>query len=157
MAPDVPSPTSGVSRGVAGAPCLYSNNSTEIVGTASESPSEIKLSPYFKRQAHTLHANVERLIKGAPSIGHVAFITLTFRENLKDHQEAGKRFNSFNNHFLRPNSDYGKWVNVKERQSRGALHYHMIVETSQDIREGFDFDLYAVSYTHLTLPTSDLV
>ena len=133
---------SGVSRGGVGPSCLYSNNSTEKERNATESPSEIKLSPYFKRQAHTLHSNVERLIKGAPSIGHVAFITLTFRENLKDHQEAGKRFNSFNNHFLRPSSDYGKWVNVKERQSRGALHYHMIVETSQDIREGFDFDLY---------------
>lgn len=135
-------PPSGVSRGGSAPSCLSSNISTEEQRNATESPNEIKLSPYFKRQAHTLHSNVERLIAGAPSIGHVAFITLTFRENLKDHQEAGKRFNSFNNHFLRPNPDYGKWVNVKERQSRGALHYHMIIETSRDIRDGFDFDLY---------------
>jgi hypothetical protein len=33
-------------------------------------------------------------------------------------------------------------VNVKEHQSRGAWHYHMIISLSGDVRTGFDFDLY---------------
>jgi hypothetical protein len=132
---------SGESREGVGPSCLYSNISIDGDGNTTESPSEIKLSPYFKRQAHTLHSNVVRMAEGVPDIGHLAFITLTFRKNL-DHHEAGKCFNSFNNNFLRPNPDYGHWVSVKERQKRGAIHYHLIAQTNLDIREGFDFDLY---------------
>lgn len=131
-------------------PCLFSNISPEREKKTPATPDGPKLSPYFKRQAHTLHANVIRLAESVPSICYLAFVTLTFRENIKDHKEAGKRFDSFNKHFLSPNHDYGHWVNVKERQEKrgkkngdsGALHYHMVVQTVHDIRTGFDFDLY---------------
>lgn len=131
-------------------PCLSSNISPESEKKTPATPDGPKLSPYYKRQAHTLHANVVRLSESCPSICYLAFITLTFQENIKDHKEAGKRFDSFNKHFLHPNPDYGSWINVKERQEKrgkkngdsGALHYHMVIQTAHDIRTGFDFDLY---------------
>jgi len=137
-------------EGVGVPSCLSSNISPEREKKTPAAPDGPKLSPYFKRQAHTLHANIKRLIEACPDINYVAFITLTFRENIKDHKEAGKRFDSFNKNFLHPNPDYGSWANVKERQEKrgkkngdsGALHYHMVVQTAHDIRTGFDFDLY---------------
>lgn len=130
--------------------CLYSNNSIEnnksISENTSESPSSTSdncLTPYHKRQAQTLFLNVERLVKKeAISINHVGFLTLTFKDNVKDPKEAYRRFRSFNTNFLSKHPVYGEWVNTKEHQKRGAWHFHMIITLDQDIRTGFDFDLY---------------
>ena len=130
-------------------PCLYSNNSTETPERAKKDSkleavtalSEF-LTPYYKRAAHTLYSNVDRLVNLAPSVGHVAFLTLTFRDNVQDHEEAYKRFRSFNSHFLAPSEEFGEWLCVKERQGRGAWHYHMIIHVKGDIQDGFDFDAY---------------
>lgn len=132
------------------APCLYSNNSTETLNSSSsdEKLEYVKsltnlLSPYHKRQAHTLFSNVERLItKEAKSPDHVAFLTLTFQENVTDHAEAYKRFRSFNSHYLAPHKLLLEWVCSKERQKRGAWHYHLVIACENDIKTGFDFDLY---------------
>jgi len=131
-------------------PCLFSNNSTEsefLSEPACQNPlqsSEFnKLSGYHKRQAQTLYENVDRLAtKVAPSVNHLAFLTLTFQENITDFKEAYRRFRSFNSHFLAPHSDFQEWVNVKEQQVRGAWHYHMVIHVTPDILTGFDFDLY---------------
>jgi len=68
----------------------------------------------------------------------VGFLTLTFEENVVDHKEAYRRFNSFRVNFLTKYFD--EYMLVKERQKRGAWHYHLLVAMSQDIRTGFDFD-----------------
>lgn len=124
-------------------PCLYSNISSEIpedekteaiLGLAS------LLSPYHKKAAHTLHVNVERLIMEAASLGHVGFLTLTFKENLTDNKTASRRFNTFNSHFLNADPRFGTKIIVKEPQSRGAWHYHILIQLSQDIRTGFDYE-----------------
>jgi hypothetical protein len=101
------------------------------------------LTPYYRKSAETLYSNVSRLISLAPSINHIGFLTLTFKDNVKDHKEAYKRFRSFNSNFLSPHPDFGEYVCVKERQTRGAWHYHMVVILKHDIRTDFDFDGYS--------------
>ncbi len=134
------------------APCLYSNNSIEILphGTVKPLSDYISavsntLTSYHKRQAETLHLNVKRLIgKEAKSPNHVAFLTLTFQKNITDHKKAYKRFRSFNTNYLSKHEKFGEWVCVKERQKRGAWHYHLVVAMSEDIKTGFDFDKYGI-------------
>ena len=144
QAHDLPEVTSCVSTG--GPPdllYLYSNICTEnteqekteaILGLAS------LLSSYHKKAAQTLHLNVERLILEAPSLGHVGFLTLTFKDNVKVNSEASKRFKSLNSHFLATDPRFGIKIVVKEPQKRGAWHYHVLIQLSEDIRTGFDFE-----------------
>jgi hypothetical protein len=79
---------------------------------------------------------MEALIKRV-GIERVAFITLTFRENLTDYREAQRRFNSLATHVLRQH--LSEWVVAVERQGRGAIHYHLLAVFPVDIRTGFDF------------------
>ena len=131
-------------------PCLYSNNSIQPPQTHPETPenkdllSKVnQLQPGHKKSAFTLASNVERIVAvESESINHVAFLTLTFQQNITDHREAYKRFRSFNTNFLAPHPVYGHWISVKEHQARGAWHYHMIIQLTEDIRTGFDFDKY---------------
>lgn len=125
-------------------PCLYSNNSIQP-SADDKNLDTVKalstlLTPYHKRQAHTLFSNVERLInKEALSINHVAFLTLTFPDNVTDHREAYRRFRSMNTNFL-SSWAVGSWLCVKERQKRGAWHYHLIVALKDDIKTGVNFE-----------------
>lgn len=133
---------------VAPLPCLFSNNSIDGV----ESPPEREqldtvlalsclLSPYRKRQAHTLFSNVHRLIeKEAPSINHVGFLTLTFPDNVTDPKEAYDKYRSMNTNFLSKWDAVKDWICVKERQARGAWHYHLVVVFNGDIRTGVNFE-----------------
>lgn len=127
-------------------PSLYSNICTEqseertadaIAGLIS------LLSPYHKKAAETLHVNVERLIKEAESLAHVGFMTLTFKENITDNQEASRRFKSLNTHFLATDPRFGLKIVVKEPQKRGAWHFHLIIQLTCDIRTGVDFEALA--------------
>lgn len=138
--------------GVAGSggsplPCLYSNNSTEnqenISATDGIKALICLLTPYWKRAAQTLYLNVERLCSEAESIGHVGFFTLTFKENITDHKEASKRFNSLNSHFLNQDPRFKTKIITKEPQKRGAWHYHILIVLSEDIQTGFDSEAVA--------------
>ena len=112
---------------------LNSNNSTEISKNLS------KLTPYHKKKAYTLEKDVAKFVSQV-GINHILFLTLTFVDNIKDNKEASRRFNIFNIHFL---SKYiGRWMLVKERQKRGAWHYHILIEVPFDARTGFDFNSY---------------
>ena len=116
-------------------PYLYlnSNNSTEFLKKLS------KLTPYHKKKAHVLEKDVEKFVSQV-GINNILFLTLTFAENIKDNKEASRRFNIFNIHFL---AKYlGRWMLVKERQKRGAWHYHILIEVPFDARTGFDFNSY---------------
>ena len=125
-------------------PCLYSNNSIEYPkDVAILDLAKSVLSPYYKRAAATLAANVLRLSKESKGISHLAFVTLTFKRNVRDHLEASRCFNSFNSNSFSKNPDYGTYINTKELQdARGVWHYHLIVEVKEDILTGFDFPAF---------------
>lgn len=132
-------------------PCLYSNNAIETPRTdyTAHEVEQIQalcgiLAPYARKQAHTLFSNVERFItRIAPTKGHVAFFTLTFPDKVFDYKEVRRRWNSLNNNYLRNHSEFGEWISVKEQHKDGSWHLHVLIEVSQDIRDGFDFDVYS--------------
>jgi len=113
-------------------PCLNSNNTAEILENSID-----LLTPYHRKQAFSLKENCSRFISMF-GLSHVGFLTLTFPDNVVDNKEAYRRFCSFRKHFL--TKVFSEYMLVKERQKRGAWHYHLLVAVSQDIRTGFDFD-----------------
>lgn len=127
-------------------PCLYSNNCTE------EAPSKVRkeqilalcgiLSPYHKRQAHTLFSNVSRLIDMAPSVGHVGFFTLTTKD-VTDKAEFSRRWHSMRTHYWSQSPHFGHWISCFEQQKRGAWHLHILVILPYDIREGVNFEEFS--------------
>jgi hypothetical protein len=133
-------------------PCLFSNNSIELENQGAKNNSSSDkletvlalsslLTPYRKRQAHTLFENVKRLIeKEAQSIDNVGFLTLTFPDNVTDSQDAYSHFRSMNTNFLSKWDEVKDWICVKERQKRGAWHYHLIVVFKGDLRTGVNFE-----------------
>src|SRR5699024_1049807 len=57
------------------------------------------------------------------------FMTLTFKQNMKDHTEANKEFMKFSqrlNYKIYKKTSGLKYTCVVERQKRGAIHYHVI-------------------------------
>ena len=135
-------------------PCLYSNNSIEncrkVTPATSNESEKVEtiaalttvLSPYHKKAAQTLFLNVQRLVNEVPDIGHIAFLTLTFKDNVTDHKEASRRYNSWNTNFFSKHPAFGNYINTKEVQVRGAWHFHILVQLKGNIREGFDFAAY---------------
>jgi hypothetical protein len=67
-------------------------------------------------------------------------MTLTFPDNVTDNKEASRRWNSFKTNYLSKHPAYGEWIHVKERQKRGAWHYHIIVVLKGDIRSGVNWE-----------------
>lgn len=112
---------------------LSCNNSDEV-------PSRFnRLSPYHKKQAATIRQNAERFLVDF-GVENVGFLTLTFPDNVTDHKEASRRFDNLRRRFL--SVYFPNWMLVKERQKRGAWHYHLLVDCQKDIRTGFDFWAY---------------
>ena len=97
---------------------LNSNISTD---TPEGSPSF----PLPQKAAFALGENVHRFcsLYGLENCG---FLTLTFPDNVTCHKEASRRFNSMNTHYL--GTFYGEWIWARERQKRGAWHYHLVVQ-----------------------------
>lgn len=112
-------------------PCLYSNNGAQI------EPNTLNLlTPYHRKQAETLYWNTSSFVE-LYGLNYVGFLTLTFKDNVTDHHEASRRFKSLNKHFLK--TTFGNWILVKERQNRGAWHYHILIDCKTDIRTGFNW------------------
>ena len=89
------------------------------------------------RKADTLRRNLQDLIDRI-GIERMGFMTLTFKDNIRDRKLAEKRFHSFEIHIL---SKLGvEYIAVPERQKRGAIHYHLAVAFPFDIRSGFDLE-----------------
>lgn len=139
---------------------LYSNNTTEKIendldfGLDDDVKKHEKekilascgiLTPYHKRQAHTLYLNADRFVALAPSLNHVAFFTITTPDNCTSYKDLYRRWNSFNSHFLKSSPDFLHYLGTKERQERGALHLHLLVHTAEDVRTGFDWDNYLLA------------
>lgn len=57
------------------------------------------------------------------------FITLTFKENIKDITSANKRFKYFVDKVRRVKKDF-KYLCIPEFQKRGAVHYHLLTNVS---------------------------
>ena len=161
-------PRQGCAAGPPPLPCLNSNNSTENfrksfsgkVETASEGGTFRSLkttsdgrkiithldgsqlvvdgfSTSLRKQAFALVANVQHMAERF-GLERLGFLTLTFRENLTDFREAQRRFNSLRTHVLV--NLFEDWIVTVEPQKRGAVHYHLLVVCSGDIRSGVDFD-----------------
>ena len=116
---------------------LYSNNSDE--NENNEDKKAPQLSSYQKKQAHCTKENCQKFIEKT-GIERVAFLTLTFGDDVKDNKEASRRFNNLNRRFI---SEYfGDWALVKERQKNLRWHYHLLIDCLLDIRTGFDFETF---------------
>lgn len=105
-------------------------------GNGLETPEEVdkvkeskNLSDSLRRTRNTLR----RLINantGQWGKEREKFFTLTFKENVKNHEAANDEFRSFIkklNYKLFKKESGLKYVCVVERQQRGALHYHIIL------------------------------
>lgn len=125
---------------------LYSNNSTDtledIPRKFTDPASYRELTSYHKKQAHAVYLNADRFVGMAPSIGHVGFLTITTPDNCTDPKDLGRRWDSFNTHFFKNSPDYIHHLGVKERQSRGALHLHLLTQHPENIGIGFDWESY---------------
>jgi hypothetical protein len=96
-----------------------------------------KLSSYQEKAVHAITENCRQFFE-TYGVDNVGFVTLTFPDNCQDPKEASRRFNSFKTHYF--NRQFPAWLLVRERQVRGAWHYHLLVDYGRDIRTGFDFD-----------------
>lgn len=103
-------------------------------------PSEKKQEKVFKKEVdissiYRTKRNLRRLIEansGAYSDGGRVlaerFVTLTFKENVRDLTVANREWNRFLDRFNRKFYERGylKYVGVPEFQKRGAVHYHAL-------------------------------
>ena len=77
--------------------------------------------------------NLQRLVKSNEYI-FKTFITLTFEENIKDIEQANKRFRYWRDSMQRAFKDF-KYVCVPEFQKRGAVHYHLLTNLDINIHK----------------------
>ena len=62
------------------------------------------------------------------------FITLTFKDNVRDIEYADKEFKNFIKRFkYKFKLDSLRYIAVREFQKRGAIHYHMICDWKQNL------------------------
>ena len=124
-------------RSARGLPCLNSNNCTEGVGSEGQNPRHI-LRGYDLKKTYAVKCNAEKFI-AETGLHRVGFLTLTFPDRLTDHKQASRRWHSLRTHFF---PIFGHWQLVKERMVKGYLHFHILLDVKEDIRTGFDFELY---------------
>lgn len=93
-----------------------------------------------KRTAHALAFEIMALA-ARWGIERIGFLTLTFRENLTDAREANRRLANLSRRVIK--GRYSHAIAVRERQERGAIHFHLVVVLGADIRTGLDFEQIA--------------
>ena len=113
-------------------PCLFSNNCNDT---------KAKLTGYQKKRAESIQQNVGAFIQ-AVGVENVGMLTLTVDPkrypNGLTMQDALKMFHSLATGLLA--DSFGEWMRVGEFQKNGMPHFHLAIETMDDIRTGFDFD-----------------
>lgn len=109
-------------------PCQDSNNGMV--------PEFRQPSRYAKKAAFALVQNVAYFAQ-TYGLEQLLDLTLTFRANVLTHAEAYKHWRSLRTNIL--NVRYRCWLRVKERQDRGAIHFHVLLVVEADMRSGFDF------------------
>lgn len=98
--------------------------SKKRVGEIDEGIKEDRKEERRKQTARDARNNVRRLALTNFN-DNSKFITLTFKENMTDIDEANKIFKKFVR-YLRKYIEKIKYVAVIEFQKRGAIHYHML-------------------------------
>ncbi len=89
----------------------------------------------LRKKMFALRLRIEWMVK-TYGLEHVGLQTMTIRENVTDRKEFERRFKSIaTNAFPKV---YLDWLQVFERQQRGAWHAHIVVATKDDIRTGTD-------------------
>lgn len=116
-------------------PCLLENNSiggsgSAVLAVGSPIPSWVRKAGFIVKT--NIHAMTDK-----HGIDRIGFLTLTFADDVQDHKEAAKRFNSLATNVL--NVRYAQWIRVSERQKSGRWHFHLVIVCKQDIRRGIDF------------------
>lgn len=123
-------------------PCLYRNNSNEILEkpiksvTSKQLSDRLELDKKYRKTSVALAYNVQCMAEKYP-LKNLGFLTLTFADDVQCYKLASKRFNSLATRIL--NIRYRAWMKVMERQKSGRIHFHLIIVLDQDIRTGFDF------------------
>lgn len=88
------------------------------------------LTKYITRKGESMQrakSNCNAILHCNPELN--TLLTLTFKENIIDPEEAEKEFHKFNMRFGKELNKQGiefKYVKVMERQQRGAIHYHLM-------------------------------
>ena len=107
-----------------------------------------KLSGSQAKTAYAIEVNAARMISEA-GLEKCGFLTLTVGDETDlgfqqvwDAAEASRRINSLLN-ILR--TVFKRSIIITERHKSGAIHFHLIVECSEDIRPGFDFEAFFVA------------
>ena len=141
-------------------PCLNSNNCIEIENSLENKEKQFpvnaekfaksnenlnEFSTSHKKSAAALEMNVRQFIE-VFGIEKVGFLTLTFADDVQDVKEASRRFHSLRTNFLKKHFEH--YVCVYERMKSGRIHFHLIVNTREDIRRGLNFQqIQARNYT----------
>lgn len=92
-------------------------------------------SPYGARRKLRLSMGIEWIV-ARHGYERCGLLTITFGENLTDWAEAERRFSSFEKNVLSLHCN--DWAMVVQQQKRGAIHYHLVVGLTKDIRTGTD-------------------
>jgi hypothetical protein len=123
-------------------PCLKRNNGDKEEKGALSEAEKIASNPppSGAKTAYALTENVRSLCERY-GIEKIGFLTLTFPDNVQSIEEAQRRFHNLQRRVLR--DMFPVRIMVKERQKRGAWHYHLLVVCSGDIQTGFDFGAFA--------------
>lgn len=77
---------------------------------------------------------IARVLHNFWDVDKLTFLTLTFRENLKDIRQANKIFNRFMDYLSKRQKGI-MWVVIYEYQKRGAVHFHMLIDEHFDQEE----------------------
>ena len=132
-------------------PCLNSNNCIETENSLENKEKQFpvnaekftksnenlnEFSTSHKKSASALEMNVHQFIE-AFGIDYVGFLTLTFADDVQDVKEASRRFHSLRTNFLKRHFEH--YICVYERMKSGRIHFHLIVNTRQNIRNGLNF------------------
>lgn len=119
--------------GAAPAPAAPSLSIEEQLKQEETNPSR---EPKARKVVYCIEQNVQRLAMEF-GVGRLAFLTLTFADQVENVSIASKRFNSMNTGVFAKRG-YAPWVRILERHKSGRVHFHLIVVVPEDIRTGFD-------------------
>lgn len=142
-------------------PCLFINNVTNSDEYQCFRESSCTVQPNVKRTlfkpllsydrkcCEMLFLNASCLLESA--LEQCAFVTITTPQNLsywtkEGWQDARKRFRSWTCHKSGLPYVFGsdrRWCRVIEPQRRGAIHWHVLIDTGTNIRTGVDFNAFA--------------
>lgn len=89
------------------------------------------------KSAFALKENVKAMLDQYP-LEQIGFLTLTFEDNIDDIKEANRRLDSLMTNYLR--EKLLSYILIRERQHRGAWHFHLLAVLPFDIKSKGRFE-----------------